>query len=1021
MAKSYDEARAECIRDVDRIIKECRRTNQKYRDLHFDIEWDLKSGQRNCLDGLRNSHNEMKPKGVKRVTDIFEKPEFYINGATAGDVRQGRTGDCFFMAALCGLGNMEGLIHKICVKHDQQVGVYGFVFHRDGEWQQTIVDDKLYLKAPDYDEAQDERVVWDDINRVDSEEEYRKAHQTGSRALYFAQCSDENETWLPLLEKAYAKAHGDYGAIDGGFTGEAVEDLTGGVTTEIYSTDILDKEAFWRDELMHVNKEFLFGCATGFYSNWLDPTGKNDDRDLNGIDTGHAYSIMEARELKGKRLLKVRNPWGKREWQGKWSDGSAEWDAEWMQLLDHKFGNDGVFWISYEDLLKKYQHFDRTRIFDNEWNVSQAWLSLDIGWSPEYHSTRFLLTVKEKGPVVIVLSQLDDTYFDGLQGCYAFDLQFRLEEAKEEGNPDDYIVRSNGAYAMARSVSTDIELEAGTYVVLMKITATRQNNDSAVEDLLNDKYVESRRNKLIQIGLSYDLAHAKGVYVEGKEEKKERKRKEEERKQEEKARTKRKMRERAEKDWQKNKMRHDREKERRAKRKKRGSVDRDGDLDKSRQGSGSLDAQPAASAVDGDGINERKPDAERVQHNGAHEDALPVRIKSFSGENVETGKSQEESRAVPPPPPPTRQMTNEGTMDSSEETANPEADGVVQSIDEAVKAADEETKAKKTDVSPISTKHSTAEAEEKPPTPIIQVNGKDAVTDVKPLPNLPPLSTPEHTLPSQPSQPNGAETKHPSGLQRQDTFESTARNGTFRPNSDLDDNASIDSFPSFDWNSDLDIPTDYDSTSSSSSDDSSDSDEDSKAGLFSIDPGDPPRPTSSHSRSSSSTSSGGSIMYKPPIEPSRRDRYRRRRRLRDDRGSLPPPPGEGALDGKDEGEEPWNAVCVVGLRVYSRKGGKEGVELKVVWGENEEEERKRKAKKERRKKRKGKAKGLKGIAGGEEKEVEEIMSPNIKLDPDDPSKGQLSLSSSLVDVRASGEAAGAGNDSAITETVADEC
>jgi hypothetical protein len=100
---------------------------------------------------------------------------------------------------------------------------------------------QLYLTKPDYDEGFLERILWEDRERVNSEEAYRKIYQTNSGALYFAQCENPNETWLPLLEKAYAKAHGDYAAIEGGFTGEGIEDLTGGVTSEIYTTDILDK------------------------------------------------------------------------------------------------------------------------------------------------------------------------------------------------------------------------------------------------------------------------------------------------------------------------------------------------------------------------------------------------------------------------------------------------------------------------------------------------------------------------------------------------------------------------------------------------------------------------------------------------------------------------------------------------------------------------------------------------------------------------------------------------------------
>ncbi len=102
--------------------------------------------------------------------------------------------------------------------------------------------------------------------------------QTGSKALYFAQCRDQNETWLPLLEKAYAKAHGDYAAI------------------EFFATGILDKDKFWNDELMNVNKLFLFGLA--------QMGGRHGER--SGIIEKHAYSIMEARELDDFRLLKIR-------------------------------------------------------------------------------------------------------------------------------------------------------------------------------------------------------------------------------------------------------------------------------------------------------------------------------------------------------------------------------------------------------------------------------------------------------------------------------------------------------------------------------------------------------------------------------------------------------------------------------------------------------------------------------------------------------------------------------------------
>ena len=179
--------------------------------------------------------------------------------------------------------------------------------------------------------------------------------------------------------------------------------------------------------------------------------------------------------------------------------------------------DDGMFWISYKDLLRKFQSFDRTRLFGPEWSVTQQWTTIDIPWSADYNDTKFSLTLTEPSPVVIVLSKLDERYFQALEGQYNFSLHFRLEKDGEH----DYIVRSHGNYLMDRSVSVDLDLQPGTYSVLMKIVAKRIGYRQSPEQVIRDT-CQDRQDKLIQIGLAYDLAHAKGKIKETDAEKKSR-------------------------------------------------------------------------------------------------------------------------------------------------------------------------------------------------------------------------------------------------------------------------------------------------------------------------------------------------------------------------------------------------------------------------------------------------------------------------------------------------------------------
>ena len=306
---------------------------------------------------------------------------------------------------------------------------------------------------------------------------------------------------------------------------------------------------------MKVNEEFLFSCATGTFDRWqgYDVGSAPDARE--NIVRMHAYSIMEAREVKGLRLLKVRNPWGEGEWKGAWSDGSEQWTPEWMQLLNHRFGDDGQFWISYEDLLREYSEFDRTRLFGPDWQIAQQWTTVEVPWSADYNKTKFSVTLTKRSPVVIALSQLDDRYFRGLEGQYRFELHFRLAKDGEQ----DYIVRSHGNYSMSRSVSTDLELDSGTYSVLMKITACRDQDLDTPEDVIRQN-VKLRPSKLIGTGLAYDLAHAKGDIRETETEKQERQEREVKNKAAEKKKKFADKREEKLKDWQRGKREKAREK-----------------------------------------------------------------------------------------------------------------------------------------------------------------------------------------------------------------------------------------------------------------------------------------------------------------------------------------------------------------------------------------------------------------------------------------------------------------------------
>ena len=72
----------------------------------------------------------------------------------------------------------------------------------------------------------------------------------------------------------------------------------------------------------------------------------------------HCYSIISAHEIKSKgktvRLLKLRNPWGKEEWNGDWSETYAGWTPALRAEVAYSEGNDGIFCVPLAHYLASF-------------------------------------------------------------------------------------------------------------------------------------------------------------------------------------------------------------------------------------------------------------------------------------------------------------------------------------------------------------------------------------------------------------------------------------------------------------------------------------------------------------------------------------------------------------------------------------------------------------------------------------------------------------------------------------------
>ncbi|KAG8553623.1 hypothetical protein GDO81_003492 [Engystomops pustulosus] len=373
--------------------------------------------------------------------ELCNDPHLFVDGISHHDLHQGKLGNCWFVAACSCLALRETLWKKVIPEWKKQewdpkrphryAGIFHFQFWCLGDWVDVVIDDRL----PSID---------------------------GN--LIYCHSNVKNEFWSALLEKAYAKLAGTYEALDGGSTADAIVDFTGAVAESMdlsdgkYKVNISEQTKLF-EVLLKVYKRGGLICC---YLKAASPRDMEAVTPL-GLVKGHAYSVTDIKKVSlgektlcfGKTsklfMIRMRNPWGKREWRGAWNDESEEW-RKVSKSEKGKLGltvrDDGEFWMTFEDWCNNFTNVDVCRMINTSclsrhktWEKGEArgkWtnnvdalLNRSGGCfnnkSTFFQNPQYIFEVKkEEDEVLVSLQQEDHRIYKKLGKGHSFIIGFEI-------------------------------------------------------------------------------------------------------------------------------------------------------------------------------------------------------------------------------------------------------------------------------------------------------------------------------------------------------------------------------------------------------------------------------------------------------------------------------------------------------------------------------------------------------------------------------------------------------------------
>eukprot|EP00347_Sterkiella_histriomuscorum_P004523 403360137 len=204
---------------------------------------------------------------------------------------------------------------------EQKIGKYNIRFYIQGEPQLIIIDDLIPVNSDNFPA--------------------------------FCQ-SQRNKVWPIILEKAWAKLHNGYENCSAGQTDVALSFLTGAPCK--YVDHVKKEHELWQT-LLESDKKLHITASTVSKQKEESKEILND----NGISNNHAYSVIklqiaQLQDGNEEKLINLRNPWGKGEFNSDWNKNDKKWTLDLQKKLAYEYLQKGEFWMSIQDFQTQFHN-----------------------------------------------------------------------------------------------------------------------------------------------------------------------------------------------------------------------------------------------------------------------------------------------------------------------------------------------------------------------------------------------------------------------------------------------------------------------------------------------------------------------------------------------------------------------------------------------------------------------------------------------------------------------------------------